>query len=365
MDKNKDLFEGFNIFEGIEDIEDIIKSSNAGEEIIEETEEQEEVVVEDDNQVEEQSGEDANSDDTGEIQTTSPLIPYAKFLYEEGVLPSLNIDEFDGTAESLKLAMATEIVSGVNAYKESLPADVKFLVDNYEAGVPLDEIIGIQSAMVRYESIPEADIPSNEDLQKALVTDWLTETTSLSKERIEKHIKRLSDLGELEEEAVSARSELVKIQGEKITAQRLKAEQDAKNNEAKRIKDLSELKTTIDSTKEVIPGQLLTPLMREKLYKNLTTPVATDQYGNGINKLGYYRSQNPMKTELILNYIFEATKEFSDWSILGKGVKSAVIKELEDAAKTIDSNNSGKPASKSKTGQSSKELLDAINNINF
>lgn len=98
--------------------------------------------VDDDVDDVDESNNNNNDIDTGEGSDndggddSSPLVPYAKLLVDEGILPNLNLDEFDGTAEGLKEAMNKEIHNGIEAYKASLPEDVKKIIDGYEVGVP-------------------------------------------------------------------------------------------------------------------------------------------------------------------------------------------------------------------------------------
>ena len=63
-----------------------------------------------------------------------------------------------------------------------------------------------------------------------------------------------------------------------------------------------------------------------------------------INKVGLYRANNPVKFEVILNYLYEATNEFKDWGVLGKAGKRSALKEFEDAAYAmVVGTYSGKP----------------------
>lgn len=332
--------------------EESVEETNV-EEVVEETEET--------NDIEE--SEDATSEET----QTSPFTPYAKFLIEEGILSNLNLDEFDGTAEALKKAQANEINNGIEAYKNSLPREVKFLVDNYEAGVPFDKILEISSRQIEYQSIEESSITDNEDLQKNLVKDYLKRTTRFSDEKIEKHINQLADLSELEDEARDALSNLVDFEKQELEAAKEKAIADQNAAIEMQKKEIERLDKYLDETEEIIPNIKIPKVIKDKIKANLTTPVAQDEYGNQFNKVGLYRANNPMQFEVVLNYLFEVTNEFKDWSALGKAGKRSALKELEDAAKTIDS----RQASSSSSGQritskeGSKGLLDAIKGFEF
>lgn len=285
-----------------------------------------------------------NNIDTGEGSDndggddSSPLVPYAKLLVDEGILPNLNLDEFDGTAEGLKEAMNKEIHSGIEAYKASLPEDVKKIIDGYEVGVPLEKLLELNKEKLNVSTIKESDIINNEELQKEIVRKYFKKTTRFSDKKIEQNIERLSDIGELEAEALSNITELKAL----VEEEEAKAIEDAKRREEEYHEQLrkywEEFDKKLEAADEIIPGLKVTKAIKQKIITNLSTAVATDQNGNPVNKIAYYRSKHPQEFELYLNYLFEVTNGFSDFSVLSKGGKKAAIAELEKAARNLDIN---------------------------
>jgi len=315
-----------------------------------------------DNEDEEDSASQDNDDNS------SPLTPYAKFLVEEGVLSNFNLEEFDGTADGLKSAVTGEIQSGIDQYKATLPPEVANLINNYEAGVPFDQILKTSSDAIRYANINEESISNNEDLQKNIVRDFLKKTTSFSDEKIETQIKRLDEMSYLEDEARTSLKDLVSFQANEEASLRDKAVNDAKLADDKQVEQIANLDKMLKDTDEIIPDIKFSEGLKQRVKENLTTAVAYDQYGNPINKIGNYMSKDPMKFEVILNYLFEATNEFSDFSVLGKAGKRSAIKELEEASKKLDNGRSGDAKSgvnKKKSKTSSKGLMDAIDKMDF
>mgnify|MGYP001244166119 FL=1 len=285
-----------------------------------------------------------NDIDTGEGSDndggddSSPLVPYAKLLVDEGILPNLNLDEFDGTAEGLKEAMNKEIYSGIEAYKASLPEDVKKIIDGYEVGVPLEKLLELNKEKLNVSTIKESDIINNEELQKEIVRKYFKKTTRFSDKKIEQNIERLSDIGELEAEALSNITELKAL----VEEEEAKAIEAAKRQEEEYQEQLrkywEEFDKKLEAADEIIPGLKVTKTIKQKIITNLSTAVATDQNGNPVNKIAYYRSKHPQEFELYLNYLFEVTNGFSDFSVLSKGGKKAAIAELEKAARNLDIN---------------------------
>lgn len=285
-----------------------------------------------------------NDIDTGEGSDndggddSSPLVPYAKLLVDEGILPNLNLDEFDGTAEGLKEAMNKEIHNGIEAYKASLPEDIKKIIDGYEVGVPLEKLLELNKEKFNVSTIKESDIINNEELQKEIVRKYFKKTTRFSDKKIEQNIERLSDIGELEAEALSNITELKAL----VEEEEAKAIEDAKRREEEYQEQLrkywEEFDKKLEAADEIIPGLKVTKAIKQKIITNLSTAVATDQNGNPVNKIAYYRSKHPQEFELYLNYLFEVTNGFSDFSVLSKGGKKAAIAELERAARNLDIN---------------------------
>ena len=373
-DEQEEVFgEDFNLLDdGIEEfLTERIGSTTA---VVTDEESQVDDIIEKVSKVEEDVVEDATNDEENIIKedtipdsnenSSSPLVPYAKYLKEEGILPNFDIEKFDGSIDGLREGMFTEINQGVEAYKSSLPEVVKHLINNYEAGVPLEKLLQIDSERARYDGISEDDL-SNEDTQKELVRDYLSKTTKYSSERIERDIQRLVDLQELETEAKSVLPELVAIQNEIEQQELAQVQQQKVLAEQNRLQELETLQKTLESTDEIIPGNKMSNLIRQKIFKNLTTPVGYTEQGQPLNKLGAYRQKEPVKTEIILNYIFEATNEFKDWSAFSKSAKRAVISEIENAAKTMDYNASqGRTAVLTKSSSANK-FLKEIDNYQF
>jgi hypothetical protein len=304
--------------------------------------------------------------DDGEGETneedTSLFMPYAKFLVDNDILSTLDIDKFDGTAEGLLKAQQEEVNYHVNKYKETLPPEVKKLVDGYESGIPFDQMLKISSDRIRYDNIKEDSLDDNIDLQKNVVAEYLKKTTKFNESRINKMIDRLENNAELEDEAKSSLTELKQIQDVEEQEALKRSQEEQAEAERYQAKVMTQLKEKIDSTTEVIPGVKVNKIMRDKIEKNLTTPVAFDNNNMPINKVGLYSRNNPIEFEVILNYLFEATNEFKDWSVFGKSGKSKAINELEAASRHLD--KSKLSTKQRRTNQvDNSGIFDAIKNL--
>ena len=362
--KEADVFgEDFDLLtEGLEDILTPVEAHE--EDTIEETiVDEKEPEVEEDDTLEDviEKGEDAEESDESKSSSSSPLIPYAKYLKEEGVLPNFDLEKFDGSIDGLREGMYSEIVSGIEAYKQSLPDRVKTIIERYEDGIPFEKLIEIDSNKVKYSSFTDEQL-SNEEIQRNLLKEYFSQTTKFSKEKIEKEINRLADLQELEEEAKAVLPELIALQDEEERKAIEQVKIQKEQQEQQRLQELEAVKVAVEEINEIIPGNKISTVMKQKIFKNLTTPVAQTEEGIPVNKLGAYRINNPVKTEIILNYIFEATNEFKDWSVFNKGTKRAVISELENAARNVESQLGSRKSPQSK---GASNFLKELDNYDF
>lgn len=308
-------------------------------------------------------GEDAtSSEENNDDNNDSPsLAPYAKLLVDEGILPNLDLEKFDGTPESLIEAARNEVYNGIDYYKQTLPPEVKKLIEGYEAGVPFDKLLEFNSQNTQYSKIDKDSLVQDEGLQKQILKDYYKRTSRFSEEKIDKLIERTADLGELSEEALSSLDELVEFQSQEEQQAIEQARQQQEALKQQQQEQLNQFNQTLEKTEEIIPGVKINKGLKDKIQKNITTPVAYDDYGNPVNKIGKYRSENPIDFEIKLNYLFEATNGFTNFDVFSKAGKSKAYQELENAAKSLDKrggagNNGSRP-------KGDPEVKDSINHF--
>jgi len=307
---------------------------------LDESDEEEDVIDEDDNDEddEDKDKEDQPSQKINKKQSSSPLIPYAKLLKDEGILPNLDLKEFDGTSEGLKEAMFNEIMGAVEYYKDQLPDRIKTIINNYEEGVPLEKLIESDREEVEISKISDDDLKDDIKIQKNILRSYLKKTTKFSDNKIDKQIQFLEDSGDLEDEAISAKDELKSI----IDSEKTKAVEEAKARkieDQKRVqRELKSLEDKIKATDEIIPGVKLNTKSKDNLYKSLTTPAGVDKSGNPVNKIVAARMEDPMGFEIKLHYLFDITKGFTDFSKLSDKGKKDAMKEFEDVVAGLDKN---------------------------
>jgi hypothetical protein len=323
-----------------------------------------------DNETEEEEDTEDTSEDPSSAQSSppkgnkskssSPLTPYAQLLVDEGVLPNLDIKQFDGSAEGLKEAMINEILNGVDMYKASLPNRLKSLINNYEEGVPFEKLLDLDKSEVTLEKITEDTLEDDVTTQKQVVIDYLKRTTKFTEKKINSMVERMEDSGELEDEAKSSLGELKDLLSKEKEEEKKNMQAQQKMIEENRRREIATLHEKIRSTQEVVPGIKVNDKVRQAVLTSMTQPVGYDQNGNPVNRIVAARMENPMEFELKLHYLFEITKGFTDFTKLAEKGRKDASKSFEDAVNELDRSTDGGVESKTNLGPQSKSFLKGL-----
>jgi hypothetical protein len=295
-----------------------------------------------------------------EEQKVTAIKAVASYFKEEGVLSSLDLENFDGTPESLIKAMQNEMGEGIEEYKNTRHPLLKKLMEADEAGVPIEQLLDIKAQEVKYNSIEDDKLTDNVGLQKELYKSYLKETTKFSEAKISKMIEGAHDDLTLEslvkEEALP---ELKKIQEQK--EQELTRITKAQQEQARigNEKLLNDYKTLVDKTEEIFPGIKVSKAEKADIFRMSTTPIANDGYGNPVLYAEAVYKKDPLKYNLVLNYLLNKTKGFEDLSTIMNVAKSTAAKELE---KNILKSGVKKPVAQDNFSQEddNKDALDVF-----
>lgn len=278
---------------------------------------------------EEEEGNDVEvtSDKEEKKDSASIYKPLAEYLKEEEILPSLDLEKFDGTPEGLKEAMMNELQEWKESFIEQLHPAIKELQMKYEEGVPLDELISVKSDQIRFDNISDDDL-EDENLQKDLVAYHLSQTTRWSDAKIKKEIERLSDVSELKDEASEALKELRHIAKEQEAIIEARAKEEERMYMAQIEEYQKTLQDTVKNTTEIIPGVKLSDKEKQHLQNLMTKPVEI-RGDQRISKAQLVREQDPIGFEMKLNYFIE--KGFFDgkFDTITNKAKTNALQELE------------------------------------
>lgn len=280
----------------------------------------------------------------------------SRALYEKGVISELDeekikaIDE-SGGAEVLIDLIKGEIQKNTNSYKESLPERIRKVIDNYEEGVPLDVLIGLESADTRLNSLTEDQVKDSEELQKLLISENLRRQ-GISDAKIAKRIQQFDDLNQLEEEALDALTESKEYIKKATEEETNKAKQARIKAEEARVKSLADLQKDIKATNQLIEGIKISDREKDIIYESMTKAVDKDSNGNPMNAVMVTRQKNPLGFEKLLHYyhslglfnIEDDGKLSPNISKIKAGAKASAMDDLNKAIVDRQSSSVGTPA---------------------
>ena len=314
----------------IQEVEEIPEEEPKQEEVKEEVKEKpsEEVKDEEPGEPQAENKEEPVSETTeaseAEEETESALRVFAEMQRDKGLI-DFNDEEFQEDDEWLLNRVSDTIESKVNEYKDSIPSEIKYLLDNYEAGVPLGNLLEMQNQEQVYESISVENLEKSDALQRNVVRDLLVKT-GWSEERANKKIQRYEDAGVLHEEAEEALSSLVEMQ----KREKEQFVENKKKEQQQRIeaheKWLVDLKDHIGKKEEILPGFKLSPRDKDNLYKGITK---LDRQGK--NEIMRLREKDP---EFDLKIAYLATVLKWDFSAFERQSTTKSTRKLADAIKS-------------------------------
>lgn len=290
----------------------------------------EEKVVDDEDTTEEKEAPEGKPEDV--------LKGWADFFKDNTFLADEDLTGFDGSIEALTEAFQKrEVRVGmemVEDYKSQLPAEIKFLADNWEEGVPLNELINIKSNQLRYSKVTDEKLEESVDTQKAVYAEYLRKTTKYSESKIEKELQRLIDLDEIKDESKEALVELKKFEAE---AEDILKRETKKQREARLAENAKQIKTyekTIKDTKEIIPGLKLDEKTQEDIFNKIVNPIGINGFGEPVSYISDLRSEDPYKFDMAVTYLATITKGFTDWSKIVSAGETKAVRSLEKVLNT-------------------------------
>ena len=281
-------------------------------------------------------------------EPTEPTEPnvyasFAKAVYEEGVFSEFDEKEFTeltkelgSPAKALIELNKRTIQHYVDTQIQSYPEEIRKLAENYQEGVPLDELIQVQSDTRRLENITDDQLLDNTDLRKQLIVQDLMNRGFTESEAGEEH-KLYVESAIDDKRAVQAKDRLISRQEEVLKTKADEAKT-AKDTRLKAIEDSRKnLKDQVDGAKQFIPGVDVSNREKSLVFNALTKPVARDARGNELNEIMMTRAKNPVHFDTMVAYLYtKGVFNVDDKGVpapkteeLFKGKKSETIADLE------------------------------------
>jgi len=287
---------------------------------------------------------DPASDNTNENSSEAPFtVIFAKDLMKQGLLSSFDEEEFAnktkelGEAGALRDLIKTEIDLNINTAKEDLDEGFKSYLTLLEGGFSQEDAASLSSLQKQFNSIKPEELENeeNEALRKKVLTDYFKLTTQMPDSKIDKVVQRSLDLGEDVEDSKEYLDAIKDMLKKQIVTQEEENKNNLKISEQKRLKSLDDLKETINSISEIIPGQTINKQTKDKMYEAIIKPVE-DKQGRKTNALWAKRAEDPMHFDSRLAYLLETGffEKDKPWNKI-KSVKTT--KEVSDLEKYLSS----------------------------
>lgn len=282
--------------------------------------------------------------------SSSFLQVLAKSLYEEGVLSSFDDKTEIKQATDFIELINKEIIDNVQSYKDDLPEEIKTLIEHYEEGVPLKDLLEVRVAKDEYKRIDPEKLADNEDLMKKLIRADL-KIRGYEDDEIDDEIK---DIFALDKEEARAKKALLNLQKRQDHAEKemVETERTRQADEIKKRDDnIKAIRKTVDDTAE-FAGITLSKQHKKEAFDMLMKPVAQIN-GRPVNAITKAQLDNPAEFQTKLALAFSLSKGFTDFSVFGKTAKSKTMVELEEQARKAAEKI--KPGTVVKGGLSSEE----------
>ena len=204
----------------------------------------------------------------GVAEESSVISAVAEWAKSKGIF-DYEADQFEDSEDWLENKLIEKSKSYADEWKDSLPPIIKEVINNYEEGVPLDELIYSKSREMEYNAVDEEDLGKSDALQKKLVSDWLY-TQEFSDEEIDSKLKKYEDALILEDEAKTALKKLKAYEAK--YQEQLKYDTERKKMAAQEQYNqmLKQVENDIMSSEEIIPGIQLSKEEKKKVYEAYT-----------------------------------------------------------------------------------------------
>ena len=254
----------------------------------------------------------------------SVLRVFAEIQREKGLIDYKDND-FEESEDWLLGRVQETIDSKISEYKESMPEEIKYLLENHESGVNMYDLLKSDSKQQMYDAIDKDKLSDNESTQRKLVKDLLA-LNGFSQTQIDRKVARYEDAGVLLEEAEEALSTLQDVQKHQKEQMVQKQKQDKQERVEAHKTWLSDLKTHIDKKEEILPGFTLNPKEKDLLYSGITK---LDR--NGENEIMKMRKKDP---EFDLKIAYLATVLKWDFSAFERQSTTKSTRKLADVIKS-------------------------------
>lgn len=267
---------------------------------------------------EEETEEVEQSEPETKVEAGSVIKEIASFLKEKGVVEFTDEefqDQDDFIPEIVNKAITKGKEAGINDYKESLPEEIKNLINNYEDGVPLGQLLEVEQRVFEVSSIEPERIKESSRLQEEIISAYMS-NTGWNQTEIDERVKELQDANLMEKEALRSHTKLVQIEKENKQQLIKEAQQKKIENQTKQREQIDNLKKSINDKKEFFTGIPTNDIEKRDVFNAITK---VDK--NGRNEITQMLSDP--ETYIKVAYFLKVMKQ--DTSKLKTVIKTEVV----------------------------------------
>lgn len=191
----------------------------------------------------------------------------ANYLRDEGIV-EFNDEDFEDDESFINKVIEDRIDQGIEGYKAELPPVIQDLINNYEEGVPLGELLGVKTYNEDFLKLNKDSLADNEIKQKSVVREYY-KRLGWKDEKIDAKIEKLESRADLEDTSVELLEELQEILKYEEDNYKLQQKQAEQSRIAQFEEDKRNFKAGLEKREEVFPGLKLTTKQKEELYKGI------------------------------------------------------------------------------------------------
>lgn len=225
---------------------------------------------------EENTEEDNQKQKAYQENQESPIKLFATLLKEKGHI-DFKDEEFRDDDDFLVEQL---VKKNKDTYVNSLPEEIKQLIENYEVGVPIGQLLEKEQELFELSNIKDDDIKKDTDIQQDIVKAYFLEN-KWSKEEVDEKIDELTESGTLEKEALRLFPKLLRAKEDEKIEMLNKAKEKRHQEMTDYQNKLDNLKNTLSKTKEFLSG---IPVSEEE--KKVVFDSIVRQDKNGSNEIG-------------------------------------------------------------------------------
>lgn len=272
-----------------------------------------------------------DQDDPIESKTkTSLYSSLANVLYDEGVLPNLDLKEkkvsnLDDLVEAIKTEIKLNEFSGLNDRQRRY-------LEAIRDGIPEEVFMEVEANNFELDQITEdvLETEENADVRESVIKQYFL-LRGFDEEEAETLTRNQMDLAT----DIEFSKKAVKVLKNYNQARLEDAAQAIREQQAAHEAKIQELDTKINSTNKLIDGMPIDDKAKKEIKDIIFKPVATLPDGSQINRLMKAQMENPVDFQYKLAYLMHLTKDLTDFSVFTtvKKAKSSAAREFDEILK--------------------------------